>query len=120
MGLTDLDSNKYDALIRFKKSISTKTAEAELRGKSSLSVARKINEYGEIVASRIQQEQKRLNDEEINLLIAAYLGGRSTYALAKQFGCHRTTISDILKRHNVTVTNKKGLKKLNTVHVATV
>ena len=69
------------------------------------------------MARKIKQKQKRLDEDEINLLIEAYMGGWSTYTLAKQFGCHRTKVSDILKRHNITVSNKKGLRKLNTVAV---
>ena len=65
----------------------------------------------------MKQEQKRLNDDEIKLLIVAYLDGKSTYALAAQFGCHRTTVSEILKRHDVTVTKQKSLRKLNLADV---
>ena len=100
VGLTGTDSNHFDALLRFKKSVAAMVPEAG-QNKGLLSAARKIDEYGEIAVSRIQQAQIRLGEEELNLLIAAYLGGKSTYALAEQFGCHRTTVSNILKRYGV-------------------
>jgi len=75
----------------------------------------KENLYGENIKmiGSIAQKQKYLNVEEINLLIAAYLGGKSVYALAEQFGCHRTTVSNVLKKHDVTVTKKKTQRKIN-------
>ena len=78
-----------------------------------------VNEYGETVASRITQEQKRLTEEEIALLIKEYQAGKSTYALSDQFGCHRTTVSGILKKHGIKVTHCKSQEKLN-IHDAIV
>jgi DNA-directed RNA polymerase specialized sigma24 family protein len=100
--LTGAGSNKYDALIRFKKSVPAMVSEAGVK-ENPAAEFRKTNEYGEIAASMVKQEQKRLSEDEISLLISAYLSGMSTYALAEQFGCHRTTVSDVLKRHGVTV-----------------
>ena len=117
VGLSDTVSNNYEALLRFKKSIAARVSDIGLEEQLS-SDARKINEYSETVVSKMKQVQKRLNDDEIKLLIAAYLDGKSTYALAVQFGCHRTTVSDILKRHNIIVTNRKSLRKLNAADVA--
>lgn len=59
------------------------------------------------------QEQKRLSDEEIQRLIKEYQNGKSACALAKQFGCHRTTVSNVLKKCGVNVTNRKAERKLN-------
>lgn len=75
----------------------------------------KENPYGENITMirSIAQKQKYLNAEEINLLIAAYLGGESVYALAEQFDCHRTTVSNTLKKHHVTVTKNIILRKIS-------
>ena len=112
MGLTDINSNKYDAVIRFKKSLPPDTESPRLL-ESLPSTDRKVNDYGEIVVRKLAQVQKRLNKDEIKLLITEYESGKSTYALAKQFGCHRTTVSDVLKRNGVNVTKSSWHKKLN-------
>ena len=67
---------------------------------------------------RIQQNQKQLNVEEIKLLIAEYENGKSTYALARQFDCHRGTVSNVLKRHGVNVTHSK-VGKLDVADIVT-
>jgi hypothetical protein len=52
-------------------------------------------------ATRIHQRQKRLGENEIDQLIAAYRAGSTVYELAAQFGCHRKTVSGHLKSHGV-------------------
>ena len=52
-------------------------------------------------ANRIRQKQKRLAGDEINQLIAGYKSGPTVYELAVQFGCHRTTVSETLKRNGI-------------------
>ena len=73
---------------------------------------KKVNEYDQTVVSKASQEQKRLNEEEIALLISEYKYGKSPYVLAEQFGCHRTTVSGILKKHGIAIT-KSTMPKLN-------
>ena len=107
MGGTNLN-----AVIAFKKSLSTKVVATPLADNIS-PTTRKVNQYGEIEAARIQHEQKRLNDEEIQLLVTGYQSGKSTYQLAHEFGCHRITVSNILKRHGVLVSKAKSQKKLD-------
>jgi uncharacterized protein (DUF433 family) len=114
--LSDIDSNKYDAVLRFKNSISIGVNPTSPADNISQS-ARKTNEYGEIEVKRMMQEQKRLSDEEIQMLIVEYKNGKSTYALAKQFGCHRYTVSNALKKQGVNVTNRKAQRKLNIADV---
>ena len=41
-----------------------------------------------------------------------YQQGKSTYELAKEFGCHRYTISKALKDNGVEVTNQCAKKKV--------
>jgi DNA invertase Pin-like site-specific DNA recombinase len=74
---------------------------------------RKINEHGDLVVSKICQEQKRLNADEIELLIEGYSNGDSIYKLAKRFDCGKTTVSSILKRHDIVVSNRVAQKKLD-------
>ncbi len=73
----------------------------------------RTNEYGEIEAVSKRQEQKCFTTEEIQLLITGYKSGKTTYQLADEFGCHRATVSRVLKRNNVNVTNGFRKKQLN-------
>jgi DNA invertase Pin-like site-specific DNA recombinase len=112
VALTDIDSNNYNAVLRFKKTLSARGNPTSF-GESISLPSRKVNEYGETVAGHMIQEQKRLSDEEIQRLIKEYQNGKSACALAKQFGCHRTTVSNVLKKCGVNVTNRKAERKLN-------
>jgi len=114
VGVTDLDSNLYDAVMQFKKPKAVSTEPIEPFIDINSPVNKKDNEFGDIVTSRINKKQRCLQKHEIQVLITAYeKGGKSTYELAEQFGCHRATVSNILKRHNVVVSNCKGQNKLN-------
>jgi len=117
VGLSDLDSNNYYSIITFKESLLSQTQSATLP-KIISPTDRHVNEHGEILVGKMRQEQKRLNEEEIKLLIDGYKEGKSTYALALQFGCHRSTVSNILKRYGIAVSKCKAQKKLNAADVA--
>jgi transposase len=54
-----------------------------------------------MVVTRIRQQQKRLDENEIQRLIAEYGTGLTVYQLAARFGCHRTTVSGCLKARGV-------------------
>ena len=47
------------------------------------------------------------------MLIFEYKNGKTTYVLAKQFGCNRITVSNILKKHGVIVSKCMSQKKLD-------
>jgi predicted DNA-binding protein YlxM (UPF0122 family) len=110
MVLTEPYSKKYDAVIRFKQSILMDKPEST---KIPITPARRVNEYGEVEVGRTIQDQKHLTEDEITLLLCEYKTGKSTYALAEQFGCHRSTISNALKKHGIKVTHCKSQEKLN-------
>ena len=63
----------------------------------------------------ITQQQKYLSELETQTICKKYQDGSSVYELAAEFGCHRRTVSDVLKRNGVTVshkaTEKPGLVK---------
>jgi hypothetical protein len=50
---------------------------------------------------RIGQHQTRLKSEQVEHLVDRYREGATTYELAKEFDCHRTTVSEVLKRAGV-------------------
>src|SRR4051812_7105663 len=47
------------------------------------------------------QAQRRLTDEESAKLVAAYQAGAKAHELASQWGIHRVTVTQILKRAGV-------------------
>ena len=60
-----------------------------------------------IVKSITQHQKHDFTEEEINGIVSGYQNGKSTYTLAKKYNCHRSTISRILKKNNVTVAIEK-------------
>ena len=49
----------------------------------------------------VKQRQVRLGDEQVQDLVAGYLSGTTVYELATRFGCHRNTVSRLLKSRGV-------------------
>lgn len=64
------------------------------------------------IVKSIKQQQKSLSDTETRAIIMKYQQGKSTYKLAKEFGCHRYTISKALKDNGAEVTNQCAKKVL--------
>lgn len=68
------------------------------------------------IKTEIKQQQKHLSNKEISEIVVKYSSGISTYELAKEYGCHRRTISDNLKKQGIKVTNqlmeRKGVVEL--------
>ena len=69
-----------------------------------------------IIKTEIKKQQKHLSNNEVLEIISKYKAGKSTYELAKEYGCHRRTISDNLKKRGIKVTNqlmeRKGVVEL--------
>lgn len=64
----------------------------------------------EKVIRSITQHQKRLSKLEIQTICERYQNGASIYKLAADFGCHRRTISDTLKRNGIEVSHQATKK----------
>ena len=62
------------------------------------------------IVKTITQQQKTLSELEIRTICERYKNGASSYELAKEFGCHRRTISDALKRNGVEVSHQASKK----------
>ena len=43
----------------------------------------------------------RISDERADQIVEAYVSGKTVYDLAREFNCHRVTISAVLKRRGV-------------------
>ena len=62
---------------------------------------------------QIRQTQKYLSDQERAEIADAYRSGKTTYELAEQYGCHRRTIVEALKKQGIVPNKAKSQKKLN-------
>lgn len=111
MGLTGANYNRYKTILQVKRQIAARPKHVTPNGDEKGD--REIDTFGETKVKRLRQEQKRLSPEEKEIIIAEYNSGKTTYDLAKQFGCHRHTISSILKKHGVKVDKCKVQKKLD-------
>lgn len=111
VGLTGANYNRYKTILQAKRQLTTRPKPVTINGDEKGD--REIDMFGEIKVKQLHQEQKRLSPEEKEIIIAEYSSGRTTYDLAKQFGCHRRTISSILKSHGVKVDKCKARKKLD-------
>ena len=104
MALSERDCDKNQAISQYRqKTYSGQRNTTNKKPESPTS----INEYGERVKRKITQPQKSLSELEIERIIEEYRNGISTYALAKRYGCHRSTITEYLRKHGVEVTCSK-------------
>lgn len=116
--LSQLYSNPFLQIRSFKQRIDPQisahsseplTSEDKLEAIENISPKR-LNVYGETEVCRIRQKQKVLSDIEIQTVCKRYQSGDSVYKLAKDFECHRSTISAVLKRNGVEVTHLASKK----------
>lgn len=116
--LSQLYSNPFLQIRKFKESINPLKIGGNSDNSDEISnppVADNIspkrqNVYGETEVHRIRQKQKTLSDMEIQMVCKRYQSGDSVYKLAEDFGCHRSTISAVLKRNGVEVTHLASKK----------
>lgn len=109
MGLSEINSKNYDIILGKVKS----TPITSVTNSS-------MSEYPDnayIIKTEIKQQQKHLSDEELELIAQKYLAGVSTYDLAQEFGCHRYTISNNLKRMGIDVSGHVEGRKYKTEEV---
>lgn len=104
MELAGLYSNTFRRIINAKKSL---PQEAEIAEKRKNTDDRVKNEHGDIEVKRYRQKQTILSDSGRKEVVRLYLEGVNTYTIAKSFGCHRNTVSKILKDAGANVTIEK-------------
>jgi len=102
--LAGLYSNTFQRIVNTKKSL---PQEAEIVEKHKNTDDRVINERGEVEVKRYRQRQIVLSEEGRKEVVCLYLEGVNTYTIAKSFGCHRNTVSKILKDAGINVTIEK-------------
>ena len=118
MDLSQLYSNPFLQIRKFKESINPLNIGSNLDNlakktnppaRDNISPKRQ-NVYGETEVCRIRQTQKSLSELEVQAICKRYQSGDSVYKLAKDFECHRSTISAVLKRNGVEVSHKASTK----------
>lgn len=103
MGLTGANSN-YKILLPKVNPLKVPTsAQSEL---DSYSVDLSYNPNS-IVKSITQQQKRDFSEKEISEIVDKYKSGISATKLAVEYGCHKRTVSDLLKRNGVTVCKRK-------------
>lgn len=118
MDLSQLYSNPFLQIRKFKESINPLNSGGNLDDsdkKTNPPTADNIspkrqNVYGETEVCRIRQKQKTLSEIEVQMVCKRYQSGDSVYELAKDFECHRSTISAVLKRNGVEVSHRASAK----------
>lgn len=60
-----------------------------------------VRELPQANGGRKRTTQPRLSDEKVSQIVTAYETGKTVYELATEYGCHRVTISAVLKRQGV-------------------
>lgn len=113
--LSALDANKYDKILNWKQhaDLSSTLDDNTVASRDSIVVS----EFGDLKVTEIRQPQKYLTDEEVAQIIAEYQNDMTTYQLAEKYGCHRDTISKVLKKHSVNVSKSKAMDKLDPAKV---
>ena len=108
VGLSEINSKNYDIILDKVKSTPITPVT-----NSSMS---EYSDSTDNIKTEIKQQQKHLSNNEVLEIISKYKAGKSTYELAKEYGCHRRTISDNLKKRGIKVTNqlmeRKGVVEL--------
>ena len=98
VGLSEINSKNYRIILdNVNKSNSTPVKQPVDPTITDLSY-----DPNSIVKTIKQQQKHEFSKKEIEGIIAAYQSGASTYELAKQYNCHRSTISHQLK-HDIEV-----------------
>ena len=107
MGLSQLHSNIFLKIVKYKQSHPINDTTSI---KTNITDRKAENNYGETEVHGICQKQKILSENEIQTVCKRYQSGDSVYKLARDFDCHRSTISAVLKRNGVEVTHQASKK----------
>lgn len=105
VGLLEIYSKNYLIVAKYVKEYHTTSVKSPV----DPSITDLSYEPNSIVKT-ITQQQKTLSELEIRTICERYKNGASSYELAREFGCHRRTISDALKRNGVEVSHRASKK----------
>jgi uncharacterized protein (DUF433 family) len=113
VALSDLDENYFDKCLCHKQ----RSVPLDNDTIPSAKVSTYFSGGGEKIVKEITRHQRRLSDAEMGQIIIAYQNGKTTYELATEYGCHRNTISQNLKKHGIHVFKDKAQMKINATKV---
>ena len=116
VGLSELDSNKYKAILKAKKQITQQVLhQADSTVEDAPPCSDKvIDQFGEIATTCLKQPYRReFSEQDVGQMVAGYKSGMTTIELAKQFQCNKGTINKLLRQHGVRITKAKAQAKLN-------
>ncbi|MDR1495396.1 MAG: helix-turn-helix domain-containing protein [Clostridiales Family XIII bacterium] len=106
VGLSDLNTNNYGQITRYKDIIKTGDAQIVL---GTNHATRHYPQYDDqaLIKHRVTQRRKWLSEAETEQIVSSYQNGVTVYELADKFDCNRETISNALKRNGIQPTTKK-------------
>lgn len=116
VGLSELDSNKYRAILKAKKQITKQVLhQTGFMVEDAPPCSDKVtDQFGEIATTRLKQPYRReFSEQDVRQMVAGYKSGMTTMELAKQFKCNKGTINKLLRQHGVRITKAKAQAKLN-------
>ncbi len=60
-------------------------------------------ERSELTSRSARKAQPRISNEGADRIVEGYAAGKTVYELANDFGCHRVTVSALLKRRGISL-----------------
>ncbi len=111
MGLSDLNSNNYRAIL------DAKATPITTLGDPSDDVGIKDTSRPYNIIGELKQQQKHLSEVEIAEIIVKYKAGVATTVLAEEYDCHKTTIRRVLRQHGIKITKQPVANKIDTSKV---
>ena len=105
MGLSETYSNNYKIIRDYVKNHASTPVNTDV----DPAITDQSYDPDYIVKS-IKQQQKNLSELEIQTICKKYQSGSSSYELAKEFNCHRGTITAALRRNGIEVSHKATTK----------
>jgi len=100
--LSGLDSKKYQSILRFKRNLQENpelfVTPASLEDATDNN--REIDNYGEVVATKVNDRRKNFSQEQIDMIIRLRKSGETLERLADRFNCCDFTIRKILKKYS--------------------
>ena len=100
VGLSEINSKNYRAILAQK-------AKLKESPNNLLLTDERTSSAKDYTITELKEQHKQLTDEEIAIIVLRYKAVASTYDLAKEFNCHRSTISRNLKKQGIEVTTEK-------------
>ncbi len=112
MGLSGLDSKKYQAILNFRRQL-PKSPSGCIISEHIEVCNKQIDEYGELAVNRLTQTPKEFSEAELQEIISLYQAGKATRELGEMFKVSKNTIGRLLKEQGVEITRSKAQAKLN-------